>query len=46
MLFAEALQKVYDLALKSAATPEDQEALDVYHDFIVNCPWLEEDETE
>jgi hypothetical protein len=52
MTLEEALQRVYELAEArveyeqergpgSPKTQENQEALDTFHDFVVNCPWLE-----
>jgi hypothetical protein len=46
MTLSETLQRVFDLADKNAVTPEDREAADSFHDFVVNCPWLAEDEEE
>jgi len=49
------LQRVFDLAnehvelkrkLNLPDKDGDQEALDSFHDFVVNCPWLEEEEED
>jgi len=40
----DALQRVWELAEQSVVTTEDQEAVDTFHDFVVNCPFLEDDE--
>lgn len=51
MTLHEVLQHVFELAtehvdlkgkLKLPEVPEDKEALDSFHDFVVNCPWLED----
>ena len=44
MTFADALQRVFELAANAVKTPEDEEAVDIFHDFVVNCPWLEEED--
>jgi hypothetical protein len=51
MTFSKMIQRVYELADGAAqitATDYDQEAVDSFHDFVTNCPWLwlEDDEGE
>ena len=46
MTLADALERVWKLAEDKAVTPEDQEAVDTFYDFMTNCPWLEEDEED
>jgi hypothetical protein len=40
------LQRVYELATVAAFTEEDKDYVADFHDFVVNCPWLEPEPEE